>query len=96
MLTRAILHNEQVYPEPDVFKPERYLKDGVLNLEMTDPTLIGAFGYGRRICPGRFLAQKSVWISVTSILASMNITRAIDERGAIIEPTGDIRGAMVK
>lgn len=96
MFTRAILHDEKVYPEPEVFNPERYLKDGALNLEMTDPTLIGAFGYGRRICPGRFLAQKSVWISVTSILASMNISCAIDEHGASIKPTGEIRGAMVK
>ena len=29
------------------YEPERYLKDGKLNPEVTDPTSV-AFGYGRR------------------------------------------------
>ncbi|KAL0954893.1 hypothetical protein HGRIS_003826 [Hohenbuehelia grisea] len=41
-----------MYPEPDKFIPERFLKNGVINNNIRDPrTLI--FGFGRRICPGR-------------------------------------------
>ena len=43
---RAILHDAEVYPEPEEFKPERFLtKDGKLK---DDPLLMYAFGYGRR------------------------------------------------
>ncbi|KZP06134.1 cytochrome P450 [Athelia psychrophila] len=91
----AILHNEEVYPDPMEFKPERFIKDGKLNLEMGDPTEVGAFGYGRRVCPGQFMGMNSVWLTVVSILASMNITRAVDAHGNEIEPSGKQHGAIV-
>lgn len=36
-----------MYPNPEKFDPERYLKDGKPNPDVTDPTTI-AFGFGRR------------------------------------------------
>ena len=45
-------HDERVYPEPDLFKPERFLGDH----KQRDPETI-AFGFGARVCPGRHLAQ---------------------------------------
>ena len=42
-----MLNNEQDYPEPHEFKPERYLKDGKLDSSVKDPLDI-AFGFGRR------------------------------------------------
>ena len=44
---RAILNDEQEYPEPREFRPERFLKDGELDGSVKDPTDI-AFGFGRR------------------------------------------------
>ena len=44
---RAMLHNEDEYPDPFAFKPERFLKDGKLNPNIRDPSLM-AFGFGRR------------------------------------------------
>lgn len=42
---RAMAHDEAVYPNPDEFKPERYLdKNGCLN----DNERVLAFGFGRR------------------------------------------------
>ncbi|KAJ7711951.1 cytochrome P450 [Mycena metata] len=77
----AILHDE----EPDSFRPERFLLDGKLNPEVRDPQ--ATFGFGRRICPGRHMATASLWISVASILAGFDITKAVAEDGQIIEPT---------
>ncbi|KZP33652.1 cytochrome P450 [Athelia psychrophila] len=93
----AILHDERVYPEPEEYKPERFLrflKEGKLDVELMDPTVVGAVGFGRRICLGRFLAMKSVLISVMSILASMDITHVVDEHGNIIESKGNVRGTV--
>jgi len=45
---RAILHDEENYPEPFKFNPDRFLsQDGQLNPAIKDPAL-AAFGFGRR------------------------------------------------
>jgi hypothetical protein len=46
-LLRSMLRNEEVYPSPDIFNPDRFIKDGVLNQEIRDPRDI-VFGFGRR------------------------------------------------
>lgn len=44
----AMLHNPEDYPEPESFKPERYLdSDGNIDPRILDPTRM-AFGFGRR------------------------------------------------
>ena len=45
--SRAMLHNEDEYPDPDIFRHERFLKDGRINPDVRDPSII-AFGFGRR------------------------------------------------
>jgi len=44
---RAILHDEEIYPEPFKFNPDRFLIDGKLNPDVQDPAL-AVFGFGRR------------------------------------------------
>ncbi len=44
---RSITRDPTMYPNPEKFDPERYLKDGKPNPDVTDPTTI-AFGFGRR------------------------------------------------
>lgn len=46
-IDRAMLHDQKVYPQPDVFMPERYIKDGKLDPGVRDPAT-AAFGFGRR------------------------------------------------
>lgn len=46
-----MLHDPEVYPEPEVFKPERFIKDGKLNSAVRDPLTL-AFGFGRRFVIG--------------------------------------------
>ncbi|KAJ7486314.1 cytochrome P450 [Mycena galericulata] len=92
--TWAILHDEETYPDPHAFKPERFLLDGKHNPAVKDPDC-AAFGFGRRICPGRHMARSSIWFTVVSILATFNIDKALDEAGRTIEPTFEYLSAIV-
>ncbi|EPS36614.1 hypothetical protein H072_9877 [Dactylellina haptotyla CBS 200.50] len=68
------------YEDPDVFKPERFLKPA-LNIKRW------VFGFGRRICPGKELADASVWLIIAQTMAVYNIQKPIDpETGLEIEP----------
>ena len=66
-----MLHNPVLYPEPDVFKPERFLNtDGSLR---DDPVLASEFGFGRRICPGRHFVDATFFIVVASLFSVFEI-----------------------
>ena len=54
-LLRLLMHDPEVYTDPYTFKPERFLGD---NPER-DPDKV-TFGFGRRVCPGRFMAATGV------------------------------------
>ncbi len=76
---RAILHDPKLYPDPEEFKPERFLnKDGTVR---DDPTLSLAFGIGKRICPGRHFVDAAIFIATASVLSVFNVTKAKDENG---------------
>ncbi|KAJ7189270.1 cytochrome P450 [Mycena filopes] len=81
----SVFRDETMYPESAAFKPERFLTpDGKqLNPGVRDPQ--AAFGFGRRICPGRYLANSSIFILVSSILASFDIRKADGDNEATYE-----------
>lgn len=64
------------------------MKDGALNPEVLDPSA-AAFGYGRRICPGRHMAHDAVWIAVAYILSVVDIQPVHDSDGRAIIPAGE-------
>jgi cytochrome P450 len=83
-----MLHDEAAYQDPETFNPDRFLRDGQLDPDVRDPAT-AAFGYGRRICPGRLMAYESMWFTIVSVLAAFDVMRAKDEHGAEITPTGE-------
>ncbi|KAF3906918.1 hypothetical protein AA313_de0203533 [Arthrobotrys entomopaga] len=74
------LHDPDVYANPDSFDPERFLAPR----NEPDP-ISDAFGYGRRICPGRFFANTGLYLSIANSLAAFNIGRSLDENGKEME-----------
>ncbi|EAU89617.1 O-methylsterigmatocystin oxidoreductase [Coprinopsis cinerea okayama7 len=78
--TWAVLHDPDVFPDPFDFKPERFLKDGKINPAVPDPE-IAAFGYGRRICPGRHLSNDTFTLLTARLLACFNVDPSLDEAG---------------
>ncbi|KAF4621051.1 hypothetical protein D9613_001199 [Agrocybe pediades] len=78
----AMSHDENRYPDPFTFKPERFLDEsGKLN---GDDRIL-AYGFGRRICVGKYLASSILWLMMASVLACFNIDNAKDENGNCIE-----------
>lgn len=80
--TWYFLHDPARYRNPDKFDPTRFLGEK----PETDPTTF-AFGYGRRICPGRVLADASGWLMMAQTLAVFNVRRKKDESGKEVEMT---------
>lgn len=81
----AISRDPSIYPDPDAFRPERFEEMDAETLEMYDPRKY-VFGFGRRICTGRYVADLSIWLAAVNILATMDIKKARDTFGAEIEP----------
>lgn len=67
------------------FKPERFLKSDQQPIPEPDPHTL-SFGFGRRICPGRLLADTSLYINAAQSLAVFNFGKGIDEIGREVDP----------
>ncbi|KAF5360010.1 hypothetical protein D9758_007611 [Tetrapyrgos nigripes] len=77
----AMMHDPEYYSDPMEFKPERFMKDP----PELDPRNI-VFGFGRRICLGRSLADSGVWLTIALVLATCNIGKGVDENGNEVDP----------
>ncbi|TBU28897.1 cytochrome P450 [Dichomitus squalens] len=81
----------RVYHDPEVFKPERFLPGPHGPPEQFPHA---SFGFGRRICPGRFLAMGSVWMAIASLSATMDIRKAKGPDGIKITPKGEYTSGL--
>ncbi|KAJ8585616.1 cytochrome P450 [Rhizopogon salebrosus TDB-379] len=76
----ALSRDERLSPEASRFDPQRHLTaEGKLN---DIPVFI--YGFGRRVCPGRYFAELALWAAVVSILSTIRITKAKDSEGVDI------------
>jgi cytochrome P450 len=80
----AMSRDESTYEDPELFNPDRYvpIEEGGAG----EPILQGPFGFGRRICVGKHLAQASVWIALATLIATMDISNSIGPDGNEIKP----------
>ncbi|KAG7087582.1 hypothetical protein E1B28_013536 [Marasmius oreades] len=67
-----------------MFNPDRFMKKPGKDLPPHPEEF--AFGFGRRVCPGRHLADNSLWIAMVYLLATFNMKKALDSQGNEIEP----------
>jgi cytochrome P450 len=75
--------------------PERFLTpEGALDPSVRDPRT-ACFGFGRRVCPGRFIADATLFIAVATLLATVNIVRAKDTDGVDIVPEVESTSGIV-
>lgn len=75
-----------VYHDPERFLPERFLPERFL-APFDEPDPAGfVFGFGRRMCPGRRLAESTLFLTVAKVLATFDISKGRDSQGREVEP----------
>jgi cytochrome P450 len=78
-------HDRTVFgDDADEFRPERHLDEhGDLLTGPVETVRAGhvAFGFGRRICVGKLLANDTLFISTARMLWAANLERVRDEKG---------------
>ncbi|KAG6816714.1 hypothetical protein H0H87_003574 [Tephrocybe sp. NHM501043] len=80
---RAMTLDDSIYKDASTFDPSRFLPPP---LGRGEPHSTGLFGFGRRKCPGRYLAEDSLWITIATMLATISFKRAITQDGKEIIP----------
>ncbi|KAF9562039.1 cytochrome P450 [Agrocybe pediades] len=78
----SILHDPTIYTNPSEYRPERYLKP---DPGVRDPE-VAAFGFGRRVCPGRHMSDNSLYCIIVSTLAVYDIKAPVDQDGKPMMP----------
>ncbi|KAG6330425.1 hypothetical protein ID866_8664 [Astraeus odoratus] len=74
------------YTNPEHFDPARHLtSDGKIKPESKQRNSI-YFGFGKRICPGRYFAENAVWAAAAVMLSTLRFEKAKDSAGNEIYP----------
>ncbi|KAF9769696.1 hypothetical protein IL306_012851 [Fusarium sp. DS 682] len=66
-------HDPEVHQEPMRFNPERFLSTDGKEPEQDPHTY--TFGFGRRVCPGRVLADNALFLNIAQSLAVLSINK---------------------
>ncbi|KAK1234158.1 hypothetical protein PQX77_002641, partial [Marasmius sp. AFHP31] len=84
----AVVQDETVYgPNVEKFDPERFLKQDGKELPPNPELFI--FGFGRRICPGRYFAMNTLFLVVTHLLATFTMKKPLDDEGKEVTPKAE-------
>ncbi|KAG1745097.1 cytochrome P450 [Suillus paluster] len=79
----ALSRDENTFPDASRFDPNRHLTaDGQLKDHFVNHF---AFGNGRRVCPGRWFAENSLWTACATILSVLRVDYAKDSNGEKID-----------
>ncbi|KAJ7830878.1 cytochrome P450 [Mycena olivaceomarginata] len=73
--------NPADFPDPHCFDPERFMS----KRDYPGPWQHSSFGYGRRVCPGQYLASNSLYLNIARILWGFDLCKARDEKGNEID-----------
>ncbi|TFK64540.1 cytochrome P450 [Pluteus cervinus] len=92
----AIVRDERIYPKASEFIPERFLEEvDEATARRRDPRNY-VFGFGRRQCPGNYLVESSIWLLMASMLATLKISKPVDEEGNVIEPKVEFKNPVFR
>jgi len=81
----AFLRNPVKYPDPETFRPERWLESGWPTFQepLTKfPTIMGmtSFGWGQRQCLGQSITRDETLVACGGLLWAFNLKKKIDPK----------------
>jgi cytochrome P450 len=80
----------ETYHDPEEFKLERFLPP------YSEPLATNVtFGFGRRVCPGRVLADASLFLTFAQSLAAFDIQKVRDKSGSMVEPVHTFSSGII-
>lgn len=92
MSHHSVHRSEEIWGDPEVFRPERFLtEDG--GLHMTEKLV--SFGIGRRRCLGEDFARTFIFLIFTGLLREYTIVSSTPEENLTIKPVPGISSAAV-
>ncbi|KAI6952208.1 hypothetical protein D0867_00203 [Hortaea werneckii] len=88
----SFLRNEEKYPDPENYRPERWLETSWPTYQeplSQYPTIMGmsSFGWGMRACLGQSLTRDETLIGCGGLLWAYNLVRKRDTNGNPIDPS---------
>ncbi|KAG5723816.1 O-methylsterigmatocystin oxidoreductase [Termitomyces sp. T112] len=86
-----IAHDPEIYPDPFKFDPGRFY---CTTKPQLDPQTF-VYGFGRRACPGRELADANMFLLISMMLSVFNLTKNRDINGKEITPEWKFRSGTV-
>lgn len=90
-------HNENIYPDPYSFKPERFLDQNgkIISPGSIERKNLMPFGAGRRVCVGETLAKNRLFL-VTSALVQRYKMKTVDGKTKKVDPRTYQYGLVLK
>jgi len=80
----SISRNEEMYPNPEEFRPQRFLEPSTKSGEFPMDPHKYVFGFGRRVCPGIDFADASLFMNIATILSTTSIAPPSGTKGSAI------------
>ncbi|KAJ9551987.1 hypothetical protein OSB04_016032 [Centaurea solstitialis] len=77
----SITHNDQIWAEPEVFNPDRFMDEEVAI--MGSDLRLAPFGAGRRVCPGKAMGFATVQLWLAQLLQNFKWVANESDRGAV-------------
>ena len=91
---RTAAWREENFTRADAFVPERWIEGLCDPTWRREQTLVRPFGFGKRACPGRKLAETELYITIAKIFQSFHVDLLDDlsvEFNFLLSPTGPLR-----
>lgn len=74
---QTIHYDPKYYPDPEAFKPERFLPE---NKEQLNPYTFLSFGHGNHNCIGMRFAKEEIFLATTNVLKSFTFKETAETK----------------
>lgn len=82
----AISRDPVAFPDPDSFLPSRWLDSSSGKPTLRPDMRFFTYGFGRRVCPGQHVANRSLFINLALMFWAFNISAPKEGEGKRLNP----------